>query len=58
MCIRSAHFNALSPIIHHELAHYNALMTGLIMAKELPLLFADGAWQDAHSLKIENPLNP
>lgn len=25
MCIRSAHFNAPSPIVHHVLVHYNAL---------------------------------
>jgi hypothetical protein len=36
MCIRSAHFNAPSPIIHDVLAQYNALMSGLIMTKELP----------------------
>ncbi len=42
MCIRSAHFNATSPIIHHVLAHYNALITGFTV--QLP---ADGAWQDA-----------
>lgn len=48
MCTQSAHFNALPPIIVHVLVHYNALITGFIMAKELTgHLFADGAWQDA-----------
>jgi len=54
ICIRSAHFNAPSPIIHYVLAHYNALINGLIMVRTHRPVFADGAWK-ACRLKFEYP---
>lgn len=44
MCICSAHFNALSPIIHHVLAHYNALIrTDGWQDKAMPRLLSNNA---------------